>query len=303
MINNIHQPVMVNEILNKINFNKCNFFLDGTYGGGGHTNEILSRGCKVLALDNYLEAEKLALKNMSIKDNLTFHKSNFKDIDQVISNYKIKDKFDGVLLDLGFSSNQLEDDTIGISFKNDVNLNMNYADYKVSAHYILNNYSEDELTKIFYDYGEIKNAKKLSNHIIKSRKTNEINTTFEFIEILKNSKVNFGSSKINFATKPFQAIRIEANKELENLEIFLKKINNFINQSALIFIISFHSLEDRIVKNYFKKNSIHKNNSFKENQSWGYEILTKRPLVATKEEIRINPRSRSAKLRIVRYKC
>ena len=264
MNNNTHQPVMLNEILNKINFNKCNFFLDGTYGGGGHSEEILLRGCKVLALDNYIESEKIAKKKMNTESNFLFYKSNFKNIDQVISKNKIKNKFDGVLLDLGFSSNQLIDDNIGLSFKNDVELNMNYADYDVSAYDILNSYSEDELTKIFDKYGEIPKAKKLSNFIIQSRKIKKINTTFEFIEVLKKSGVNFGSNKINFATKPFQAIRIEANKELENLEVFLSKINNFLNKNALIFIISFHSLEDRIVKNIFKKNKINNNLSFKD---------------------------------------
>jgi|TARA_B110000114_G_C15089707_1_gene397921 16S rRNA (cytosine1402-N4)-methyltransferase len=303
MNTNIHQPVMLNEILDVINFNECNFFLDGTYGGGGHSDEFLSRGCEVLALDNYVESEKLAIKKMNFEKNFLFYKSNFKDIDQVVSKNNIKKKFDGVLLDLGFSSNQLLDDNIGLSFKNDVDLNMNYADYDVSAYDILNSYSESELTKIFYEYGEIPKAKKLSNFIIQSRKIKEIKSTFDFIEILRKSCVNFGSNKINFATKPFQAIRIEANKELQNLEVFLSKINNFLNKNALIFIISFHSLEDRIVKNAFKKDTIHKDLSFKDGQIWGYEILTKRPIIASKEELQINPRSRSAKLRIVRYKC
>ena len=208
-----------------------------------------------------------------------------------------------MLLDLGFSSNQLEDDTVGLSFKNDVPLNMNYADYEISAYDILNDYTEEQLTKIFREYGEISNAKKLANFILDYRKNKEIKSTFDFIDLLSKSRVNFGSSKINFATKPFQAIRIEANKELENLSEFLFKINNYLNNNALIFIISFHSLEDRIVKNSFKINSIKKDSSFQDDQSWGYEILTKRPITASKEELSRNPRSRSAKLRIAKYKC
>ena len=100
MNTNIHQPVMLNEILDVINFNECNFFLDGTYGGGGHSDEFLSRGCEVLALDNYVESEKLAIKKMNFEKNFLFYKSNFKDIDQVVSKNNIKKKFDGVLLDL-----------------------------------------------------------------------------------------------------------------------------------------------------------------------------------------------------------
>lgn len=302
-MSNIHQPVLLREIIDKIDFNVCNLFLDGTYGGGGHTNEILSKGSSVLALDNYKKSEIIALSNQKFGEKFHFFRSNFKDIDKIISENKINKKFDGVLLDLGFSSNQLEDDTVGLSFKNDVPLNMNYADYEISAYDILNDYNEEQLTKIFREYGEISNAKKLANFILDYRKNKEIKSTFDFIDLLSKSRVNFGSSKINFATKPFQAIRIEANKELENLSEFLFKINNYLNNNALIFIISFHSLEDRIVKNSFKINSIKKDSSFQDGQSWGYEILTKRPITASKEELSRNPRSRSAKLRIAKYKC
>jgi len=300
---NTHLPVLLREIIDKIDFNVCNLFLDGTYGAGGHTNEILSKGCSVLALDNYKKSETIALSNNKLGTKFHFFKSNFRDIDKIIFENKIKEKFDGVLLDLGFSSNQLEDDSVGLSFKNDVPLNMNYADYEISAYDILNDYSEDQLTKIFKEYGEISNSKKLANFILDYRKHKKIKSTFDFIDLLSKSKVNFGSNKINFATKPFQAIRIEANKELENLSDFLFKINNYLNNNALIFIISFHSLEDRIVKKSFKKNSIKKDLSFQDNQSWGYEILTKRPITASKEELIRNPRSRSAKLRIAKYKC
>ncbi len=300
---NVHKPIMLNEIVNFIDFNNCNYFLDGTYGGGGHTNELLSRGCKVVALDNYEGSKKIALENKNFGKNLFFFKSNFKDIDLIIYKNKIKKKFDGVLLDLGFSSNQLEDPDLGISFKKNIPLNMNYADYTITASDILNNYNENQLTEMFYNYGEIYDANKLSKYIILSRKNKKIKTTFDFIEILKNSGVNFASKKINFATKPFQAVRIEANKELENLKIFLDKINDFLEKNALIFIISFHSLEDRIVKNYFKLNSLKRDQSFKNNNNWGYEVITKRPLIASNEELLENPRARSAKLRVAKFTC
>lgn len=295
---NLHKPVMIKEIIENINFKNCKFFLDGTFGGGGHSQELLSRGCNVMAIDNYSESEKIAVNNKLINNNLFFYKSNFRDIDKIISENNIIEKFDGVLLDLGFSSNQLEDDNIGLSFKKNVFLNMNYADFETSAFDILNKYSEEDLTRIFKNYGEIYNSQKLSRFIINNRNINMINTTNDFIEILKNSGVNFGSNKINFATKPFQALRIEANKELYNLEVFLNKIHNYLNFDALIFIISFHSLEDRIVKNYFKENAVKKKNN-----NWGYDIITKRPIIATKLEIKENPRSRSAKLRIAKFKC
>lgn len=302
-MDNLHQPVLVKEIIERIDFNNCNFFLDGTFGAGGHTNEILSRGSKVIGLDNYKKSKTIALKNKSINKKFDFYQSNFKDIDKVIKKNHITDKFDGVLLDLGFSSNQLEDNDVGLSFKNDVPLKMNYADYEISAYDILNDYSEEKLEKIFSEYGEISNSKKLAKFIIAYRKINEIKSTFDFIELLKKSRVNFGSNKINFATKPFQALRIEANNELENLKIFLVKIKQFLNNNALIFIISFHSLEDRIVKNHFKNYSLKRDLTFQENQVWGYEILTKRPITADRDELKNNPRARSAKLRVARYKC
>lgn len=303
MISNLHQPIMVQEILSKINFENNNFFLDATYGGGGHSDFILDKGSMVLAIDNYEESKKIAYENKFYGTKLEFYKNNFKNIDEIIIKNNIIKKFDGVILDLGFSSNQLADDKVGISFKKNIPLSMNYADYDNSAFDIINNYSEKDLAYIFKEYGEINSSNKLARHIISSRKQNKIYTTFDFIEIIKNSGVHFGSKKINFATKPFQAIRIEANKELENLSIFLSKINDHLNKNALIFIISFHSLEDRIVKKYFKNNAFLKNLTFQNKYNWGYKILTKRPITPSKEELTLNPRSRSAKLRIAEYIC
>ena len=199
---------------------------------------------------------------------------NFKDLEKIEEDY-LKNKFDFILLDLGFSSNQLEDIQIGISFKEDSKLNMNYLNSGFTAHDIVNNYSEEELSRVFADYGEIKQSLKLAKFIVRTRQDKSINTNFDLIEVLRGSGVNFRSKKIHFATQAFQALRIECNKELENLNIFLEKVYNYLNKDGILAIISFHSLEDRIVKNYFKSNSFKKDN-FKNQLNWGFEILTKK---------------------------
>ena len=140
----------------------------------------------------------------------------------------------------------------------------------------------------------------MQKFIVKTRQDISINTNFDLIEVLRGSGVNFRSKKIHFATQAFQALRIECNKELENLNIFLEKVYNYLNKDGILAIISFHSLEDRIVKNYFKSNSFNKDN-FKNQSNWGFEIITKKPITPNQLELKNNPRSRSSKLRVGRF--
>ena len=210
-------------------------------------------------------------------------------------------KFNLILLDLGFSSNQLEDFDIGLSFKINSNLNMNYLGGNLNAYKIVNNYDKEELQRVFKLYGEINQSEKLAKYIVNQRSLRKIKTNFELIEVLRDSGVNFKSKKIHFATQAFQALRIETNNELENLATFLKKVHKFLEINSYLIIISFHSLEDRIVKNYLKDNKIKKNKNFQNNKNWGFEIMTKKPLTATKFEVLGNNRARSAKLRVGRY--
>ena len=299
MIDNVHKPIMLNEISSFLNNDKELSILDCTFGGGGHTISFLHLGHKVTAIDEDLKAQRIA-KDFRMKFNkFNFFKMNFKDLEKIEEDY-LKNKFDLILLDLGFSSNQLEDVQIGISFKKNSKLNMNYLNSGFTAHDIVNNYPEDELSRVFRDYGEIRQSLKLAKFIVKTRQDNSINTNFDLIEVLKGSGVNFRSKKIHFATQAFQALRIECNKELENLNIFLEKVYNYLNKDGILAIISFHSLEDRIVKNYFKSNSFKKDN-FKNQSNWGFEILTKKPITPNQKEIKDNPRSRSSKLRVGRF--
>ena len=299
MITNMHKPIMVKEISSFLNKDKELSILDCTFGGGGHTISFLDLGHRVTAIDEDLKAQEIAKDLRTQFNKFDFFKMNFKDLEKIKENY-LKNKFDFILLDLGFSSNQLEDIQIGISFKVDSKLNMNYLNSGFTAYDIINNYSEEELSRVFADYGEIKQSLKLAKFIVRTRQNKSINTNFDLIEVLRGSGVNFRSKKIHFATQAFQALRIECNKELENLNIFLEKVYNYLNKDGILAIISFHSLEDRIVKNYFRSNSF-KKDKFKNQSNWGFEILTKRPITPNQIEIKANPRSRSSKLRVGRF--
>ncbi len=298
MINNQHIPIMVNEILSFIDGEKNLSILDCTFGGGGHSKKFLESGHQVTAIDHDENSNIIAKKLKKNFPNIVFYKSNFKNFDLLNLNRK---KFNLILLDLGFSSNQLANSNIGLSFKENSKLNMNYLGGDLNAYKIINYYEKDDLQRVFKLYGEINQAEKLAKYIIERRSLKKINTNFEFIDVLRNSGVNFRSKKIHFATQAFQALRIETNSELENLMIFLKKIHTFLENNAYLVIISFHSLEDRIVKNYFRDNRIKKNSKFQNNKNWGFEILTKKPLIASKNEVLDNNRARSAKLRVGRF--
>ena len=299
MITNVHKPIMVKEISSFLNNDKKLSILDCTFGGGGHTLRFLELGHKVTAIDEDLKAQDIAKELIAKFNKFSFYKINFKDFEKIDGDY-LKNKFDFILLDLGFSSNQLEDVQIGISFKENSKLNMNYLNTGFTAYDIVNNYSEKDLSRIFADYGEIKQSLKLAKFIVRTRQNKSIDSNFDLIEVLRDSGVNFRSKKIHFATQAFQALRIECNKELENLNIFLEKIYNYLNKDGILAIISFHSLEDRIVKNYLKSNSFNKDN-FKNQLNWGFEILTKKPITPNQIEIKDNPRSRSSKLRVGRF--
>ena len=298
MITDRHIPIMTNEILSFINDKKKLSILDCTFGGGGHSKKFLERGHFVTAIDQDNNSLKIAEEVKKNFPNIIFYKTNFKNLDTLDLHIK---KFNFVLLDLGFSSNQLDNNNIGLSFKINSKLNMNYLGGNLNAYEIINHYDKNELQRIFYLYGEIKQAEKLAKYIVNQRSLKKINTNFELIEVLRNSGVNFKSKKIHFATQAFQALRIETNKELDNLIIFLNKVHDFLEFNGYLAIISFHSLEDRIVKNFFKDNKFKKNKYLKDNRDWGFEILTKKPLTPSKFEVFGNKRSRSAKLRVGRF--
>lgn len=303
-----HKSVMLDETIKSLNINPDGIYLDGTVGGAGHSKEIakkLNNG-KLICLDQDDDAIKKATEELSeFKDKVIIRKSNFKDFDNVLDEIGIE-KLDGALLDLGVSSYQLDDGERGFSFHQDYPLDMR-MDRKnpLDAKRIVNTYSQKDLERILYEYGEESWAKRISEFIVEERKNKEIETTFDLVEIIKKAIPKAMRMDSHPATKTFQAIRIEVNNELGIIEDTIKKLSNRMNKGGIIAIITFHSLEDRIVKNTFKyleqdcicdpKAPICTCDKKRE-----LKIITRKPILPTDEEVEENRRSRSAKLRVAK---
>ncbi|PKL72567.1 16S rRNA (cytosine(1402)-N(4))-methyltransferase [Candidatus Kuenenbacteria bacterium HGW-Kuenenbacteria-1] len=313
----MHIPVLLNEVIENLNIQPNQNFIDCTFGDGGHTMAILKKNKPngiVVGID-------LNIKKFEAKERLILINDNFanlgKIIDQLRSDAKFQSafwqiKFHGILLDLGFSSRQLEEDERGFSFQKDEFLDMrfNKLDTDLTAEKIINTYPEKELANIFWKYGEEKYSRYIAKIIIQERKKQKIYTTKQLADLIyKISKLKTKNSKFNAkhyihpATKVFQALRIIVNNELENLKQVLPQAIKILEPKGKICVISFHSLEDRIVKQFFKQES--KNcicpSEFPQcicNHKTTLKIITKKIIVPTFEEIKKNPRSRSAKMRV-----
>ncbi len=274
----MHIPVLLNEVIEYLDPKPNENFVDCTVGQGGHAMAILEKTApsgKVLGID--LDKDKIAsIKN----DRLILVNNNFANLKNILESNSFK-QVDGILLDLGFSSEQLEGR--GLSFLRDEPLDMRLGqDIELTAKQIVNDWSEQEIEKIIREYGEEKFSKKIAKLIVQSR---PLATTTELASVIAKV-VKF--SKINPATRTFQALRIAVNGELDNLEKVLPDALLALKTGGRLAVISFHSLEDRIVKNFFKDKA-------KENL---LKILTNKPITATSLELSQNPRSRSAKLRV-----
>ena len=289
-----HFPVMVNEVVSFLEPKQEKTYLDCTFGQGGYSRKILeSAKCNVCAIDRDLNSDKYA-KILSQKFNkrFTFSNTKFSDLHLFLNKNNIK-AIDGMVLDLGVSNTQLNDPKRGFSFNFDgpLDMRMDNINTKLTAETIINEYDEKELSDIFFYYGEEKNSRKIANSIVKFRKKKKIESTKMLSDIVQ--KINKYKFK-HPATRVFQALRIVINEELNELEEALKISLEILTKNARIVIVSFHSLEDKIVKNFFKKNS-HKN--FNDNKNI-FQIITKKPITPSLEEINTNPRSKSAKLRV-----
>lgn len=267
--------------------NPDGLYVDCTFGGGGHTAYLLERfeNIKIAAFDWDEDAqERFKERSAEFGERVTFIRDNFKNIRPALEKTGIN-KVDGILADIGVSSKQFDDLERGFSF-NSKNLDMR-MDLRnpLTAKEIINKYGEQELADIFYKYGEEHLSRQIAKAIMQRRKRGVINTSIELQDIV--SSVKRPEGKINPATKVFQALRIFVNGELENLEGLLDSAPSLLNGGGRIVIISFHSLEDRIVKQNFRLNA----------SQDIYKILTKKVITATEEEMRANPRSRSAKIR------
>ena len=285
-----HEPVLLKETLKYLNVRQGKKYIDATVGGGGHAVEIVEKGGHVLGLDvgpDAIESAKKALERACPPGKPArwrCRRGNFKEIEKIAKEndfYPVA----GILYDLGLSSHQLEHSGRGFSFKKSEPLDMRAdPELKVTAADLVNGLSEKELTKLFEKYGEESRARAVAGAIIRSRWDKPIGTTAELADIVE--QVVREPRKTHPATKVFQALRIAVNDELNNLKSSLPPAFGLLERRGRLVVISFHSLEDRIVKNFFR-----------DVEAEGGKILTKKPVVSTQEEVERNPRSRSAKLR------
>ena len=284
---NYHTPVLLKEAIDAIRVKKGLKYIDGTLGGGGHTGLILERGGQVLGIDQDDDAIKEASDRFEGRKDLIIVKGNFKDIKEIAEQNGFVN-CSGILIDLGTSAHQLQDSLRGFSFKDHEKIDMRMdKSQKLSAYEILNNGSKNDLIEIFEKYGEEGEAREIVERIIRERKRREIFYADEFAKLVSNVKKR-KEMGIHPATKVFQAIRIAVNDEINALKEVLNAGLNILGGHGRFAIISFHSIEDRVIKQAFKEF---------ERQGRGI-ILTKKSIAASFEEIKKNKKSRSAKLRV-----
>ncbi len=247
---NYHIPVLLNEVLDALKVKAGGIYLDGTLGGGGHSSAIMKAGGRLIATDRDDEAiaeSKKRFQSEGLTD-YTIVKSNFKKAKKVLDELGI-DEIDGALLDLGISSHQIDEPTRGFSYRFDGKLDMRMdTESDLTAYEVINEYKEEELVKILFEYGEEKFARKIVSAIAKQRKIAPINSTLELAEIVKKATPEFYHRQGHPAKKTFQAIRIEVNGELEGLKEVVEDLASKIKSGGRLAIITFHSLEDRIIK-------------------------------------------------------
>jgi 16S rRNA (cytosine1402-N4)-methyltransferase len=292
-----HIPVLKDESINGLSIKKGDTIVDGTLGGGGHTFEIIKRFgpsvriiCLDLDEDAIVRAKKLIGK---MESDVIFKTVGFQDMDKVLDELGIV-SVDKILLDLGISSFQLEEAGRGFSFQKDEPLLMtmkkNPSKDDLTASLIVNTWSEETLADIIYGFGEEKYSRKIAKAIVEGRLEKKIKTTFDLVKIVEEAVgKNYRGLRIHSATRTFQALRIATNSELSNLEQVIEKGFNRLKVGGRMVIISFHSLEDRIVKKAFINLKL---------KGFG-NIITKKPIIPSVDEVNSNPRSRSSKLRII----
>ena len=292
-----HLPVLLSEVLEFLDCRPGKVYVDGTIGSGGHSKGILERSSptgKLIGLDWDEEALKRARENLSsFGGRVELRKANFKDLESVLRFLSIPG-VDGILLDLGVSTEQLEDRKRGFSFRWDAPLDMRMSqEAEITAQDLLQNLSAEELGALIRNYGEERWAHRIAKGIVRRRQRVPIATTRELVEVIEKS-IPPPKRRIHPATRTFQALRISINEELNNLKIFLSQCPGLLNPGGRLCIISYHSLEDRIVKNYFREWAPKKGE-----KEWVFRLLTRKPVIPSPGEVAQNPRARSAKMRIV----
>ena len=300
-----HYTVMLNEAVDALECQDGKIYVDCTLGGGGHSELILQRispNGRLIAFDIDDEAILHAKERLKHYKNLTIVKTSYINIKSELKKLGIEKITGGVILDLGASYHQLTKAERGFSFSKDAPLDMRFdMQSNYSAYNVVNDYSEEELVKIFSEYGEERFSKRIAKKIVEYRKQKKIETTLELANLIKEATPKIKSS-IHPATRVFQAIRIEVNNELKNVNFVLHDILELLGKGGIISVLSFHSLEDRIVKKFFKYESqkCRCNDLICKCPPPRLELVNKKPILATDEELKENPPSRSAKLRVAR---
>lgn len=307
-----HKSVLLDETIESLNIKPNGIYVDGTLGGGGHSYEIAKRltdGGRLIGIDQDEDAIRAAKERLSeFADRVTIVRDNYCNMPKVLDELGIS-KVDGILLDIGVSSYQLDEAERGFTYKQDATLDMRMDQrQEMTAKDIVNGYSEEDLYRIIRDYGEDKFAKNIAKHIVQARQIKPVETTFELDEIIKAAiPMKFRATGGHPAKKTFQAIRIELNRELEVLDESIDAMTDLLNDNGRLCIITFHSLEDRIVKTRFRKN---------ENpctcppdfpvcvcgKKPKGKVITRKPIVPDEEELEENKRAKSSKLRVFERK-
>ena len=304
-----HVPVLLNESIEGLNIHPNGVYVDVTFGGGGHSREILSRlkeGCSLYSFDQDADAElnisKMGLSNDQT-DRFTFVRSNFRYLKNWMRYYNI-DHIDGLLADLGVSSHHFDDETRGFSFRFDapLDMRMNKRAGRTAAD-ILNEEDEDKLANILYLYGEIKQSRRIASAIVKARAQLEFKSTNELLTIVEPF-FSHAREKKDMA-KMFQALRIEANHEMDALREMLLAATDLLSPGGRLSVITYHSLEDRMVKNIMKSGNIEGKvkQDFYGKRETPFKLINNKVITASNAEQEQNPRSRSAKLRIAEKKA
>jgi len=292
-----HKPVLLDETIEALKIQPDGIYVDCTFGGGGHSQAILERlteNGKLVAFDQ----DEDARKNVPKDDRVIFVPHNFRHLQRFLRLHEIK-AVDGILADLGVSSHQFDEPERGFSIRHDASMDMRMDKRQTKTAYdVISNYSEQQLHKIFEQYGEVTNAKTLARTIVQLRATTSLKTISGFKNALRG--IVKGNPNKYFA-QVFQALRIEVNEELAALKDLLQQIPPMLKPGAKVAIITFHSLEDRIVKNFFRSGTVEETegNPYMMTEKVNeLKPVTKKPIIPTEKEIKTNPRSRSAKLRV-----
>ena len=300
--NSDHVPVLLSESLEGLAIQPKGIYVDVTFGGGGHSREILSR----LAPEGHLygfDQDADAEHNVPSDDRFTFVRSNFRYLYNFMRYYGRQGQVDGLLADLGVSSHHFDDQARGFSFRfdGDLDMRMNTRAGKTAAD-VVNQYSEGELANLFYLYGELKASRKLASTLVKARAEHPIATIGDFLEVIKPFVGKDKEKK--FLAQAFQALRIEVNDEMSALKAMLQGSLRVLKPGGRLVVITYHSLEDRLVKNFLKAGNFEgkSEQDFFGNQQSPFRLVNNKVIVPTAEEIERNPRARSAKLRIAEVK-